>query len=136
MTLPTVIGLDRAIVIGAGATASGFILTFPAPGGSIQAPRAPLNRDRVALRGSPPCREKLGGNTTMNHIAVIPGLVTVTLITVVAWVLAWLNHRNHRNHREPPKPRASRSSRKASTRTPRARAPVPSRSRKSRGARS
>ncbi len=68
----------------------------------------------------------------MNHIAVIPGLVTVTLITVVAWVLAWLNDRGRR---EPTKPRASRSPRKASTRTPRARAPVPPRSRRSRGAR-
>ena len=68
----------------------------------------------------------------MNHIAVIPGLITVTLIAVVGLVLAWLNDRNRR---EPPKPRASRSPRKASTRTPRTRAPVPSRSRRTRGAR-
>ena len=68
----------------------------------------------------------------MNHIDVIPGLVTVTLIAVVGLVLAWLNDRNHCEH---PKPRASRSPRKASTRARRTRGTVSSRSRKSRGAR-
>ncbi|MDA8364712.1 MAG: hypothetical protein M0Z84_13080 [Gammaproteobacteria bacterium] len=68
----------------------------------------------------------------MNHIAVVPGLITMSLFTVVALALAWLNDRNHRKH---PKPRAARSPRKVSTRTPRNRGTVPSRSRKSRGAR-
>ena len=42
VTLPTVIGLDRAIVIGAGVTATGFIIR---PGTRRKRPGAPLIRD-------------------------------------------------------------------------------------------
>ena len=128
MTLPTVIGRNRIVFIGAGSTETGAIFRS-----LYQEEAARCASDaRSCGQGRVSPRTAESWENTMNHVAVVPGLITMSLFTVVALALAWLNDRNHRKH---PKPRASRSPRKASTRAPRTRATVSSRSRKSRGAR-
>ena len=32
----------------------------------------------------------------MEHIAVIPGLIAMTILTVIAGMVVWLNHRDHK----------------------------------------
>ena len=124
MTLPTVIGRSRIVFIAE--TGAIFRSLYQEEAARCASDARSCGQGRVSPRTAE------SWENTMNHIDVIPGLVTVTLIAVVGLVLVWLNNRNHREH---PRPRASRSPRKVSTRSPRTRAPVPSRSQKSRGAR-